>query len=209
MKKPVVIFIGSLLILLLIGGVLLFFQHNNSKSSSLEISKPQKVVQNTPSITLKTYSDPSGFSFSYPDNLSVVKNETTDDSTYADIQLTAKGVSGNISLKIVDSKLLSLNDWVSANVKEFPERPKDTKLGNLSAVEIKNSNKLWLAALDKGVLFTMEVPFENNQEYWTHAYNIVTANFSFVSPSQQSTASDTGSSASDNGITFEGEETVE
>src|SRR5258708_4314748 len=114
MHKRIVV-LGSIVAALALGGLILFFSQQNTSSS--QINKQEAKVQNLPSVTLKTYADPSGFTFNYPDNLSLKKNETTDSNTYADIQLTAKGVNGSINVKIADSKFATLSQWTAANKK--------------------------------------------------------------------------------------------
>lgn len=155
-----------------------------------------------PSQTLTEYSDPSGFTISYPDNLSIDKKEAADQSTYADIQLSSKDVSGSLSLKIADSKYVSLEDWAKENTKSTDV--KETKLGNLKASEIKLSDRLLLGALDQGILFTVEMPLIE-EKFWNNVYSKVLASFSFAAPEA---ASDGNASSSDD-VSFEGEEVVE
>ncbi len=158
-----------------------------------------------PSQTFKEYSDPSGFSFSYPDNLSLENKEIEDDSVYADIQLFSTGVSGSLNLKISDSKLKSIEEWVKSN--SFGETPKEVKLGSLKAFELRLKDRLLLGALDQGVLFTIEMPLVE-ENFWMEVYEKILADFSFTAPGQESTASQGGSSSS-NDVIFEGEEVVE
>lgn len=152
-----------------------------------------------PSETVKEYQDEAGFSFSYPDNLSITKNEITDDSTYSDIQISSKDVSGSLNLKITDSKFKSLDEWLSSNKEASKDKPKEVKLGNMKAAELKTADRLLLAAVDQGILFTIEMPLIE-QDFWTKVYNKVLANFSFVLP---------GASQGSDDISFEGEEVIE
>lgn len=151
-----------------------------------------------PSETLKEYQDPSGFTFSYPDNLSLVKNEVAD-GTYADINLTAKGLIGNLALKISDTNFASLDEWIKVNKSASSETPKDVQLGTLKALEMKTKDRLLLGALDQGVLFTIEIPLEK-EDFWMKVLNIILADFSFAPLTQDSTTEE---------VTFEGEEIVE
>lgn len=151
-----------------------------------------------PSKTLKTYADPSGFSFSYPDNLSLYNNELKDDNTYAELQLTAKGVEGRIILKIADSKLKSLDEG------------KEVKLGGLKAKELETEDKVVLKALDSGVLFNIEADKKDpstglRTSFWLSVYKTLVADFTFTQPQQESTISP----GVDDSISFEGEEVVE
>lgn len=190
--------------MLIVGGYQLLLGGQKNSLSSPSVSKEQAKVEIVPSKTLKSYTDPSGFSFNYPDNLSIESNEL-DDATYADMQLTASKVNGSLALKISDSKYKTLDEWVELNKGTTKETPKEVKLGSLDAMEIKTSDRLLLASLDHGVLFTIEVPLLE-EKFWMDVYNKVLTDFSFVSPDVASSG-DTSFSA--DAISFEGEEVVE
>lgn len=168
--------------------------------SPLSLQTPPKEV--APSETMIDYTDPTGFTLSYPDNLSIIKNDIADEATYADIQLSSKQVSGSLNLKITDSKFTTLDEWIKLNRAAATETPKDVKLGSLQGKEIKTTDRLLLGALDHGVFFSIEMPLiETN--FWMKAYEKVLAGFSFISP-QAATADTSGSD-----VTFEGEEVVQ
>lgn len=171
-------------------------QKNSSNQSPIVQQQAVKNIQ--PSETLIDYNDPSGFSLSYPDNLSRVKNDITDDSTYTDIQLTSKDVSGSLNLKITDSKFTTLDDWLKLN----KGTAKETQLGSLKAMEVITTDRLLLGALDKGVFFTIEIPLIE-KDFWMKVYSKVLTSFSFSSPQAQS--ADTSTSD----VSFEGEEVIE
>lgn len=191
-----------LLLILAIGLIVatgrLLFGQQKSFLTTPQGSPKELTKEIEPSKTLKSYTDPSGFTFNYPDNLSLVNNEAKDTITYADIQLTAKGVSGSLDLKISDSKFVSLDEWVKKNA--LSQAPKERNLGNLKALEITTSDKMLLAALDQGVLFTIDIPFGEKKDFWVDVYSKVLADFSFVS---------LGGAGSTDEVVFEGEEVVE
>lgn len=209
MNKKIVLILGVLGLIIL--GIFIFNpfkQKNLSSPGSLNLQQSSKI---TPSKTLKTYTDPSGFSFNYPDNLSLLNNELKDESSYAELQLTATGVAGSLVLKIADSKLTSLDEWVKTNNSIPTQTPKEVILGNLKALEIKNNDeqsssapqsKLMLGALDQGILFTIEIP---QDDFWREVLNIMVADFSFAPPVSEASSGDSGSPD----VTFDGEEVVE
>lgn len=165
------------------------------------ISLNQKPLEITVSKTLKNYADPTGFSFNYPDNFSILNNELKPENSYAEMQLTAGSMEGSLVLKIEDTKLKTLNDWVKANTATSSAQPKEVNMGTLKAFEIEKNNKLLLGALDQGILFTIEIPNGKNKDFWMKTLDIVLADFSFVQPQAQT------SSSSD--VSFDGEEVVE
>ncbi len=198
MNKKIVLILG----LAFIVAVTLGFLLNRPKDQlSSPLSTQNKQI--LPSKSLKTYTDSSGFSFNYPDNLSLLNNELKDANSYAELQLTANGMAGSLVLKIADSKLATLDEWVKINNSAPSEIPKEVKLGNLKALEIKHNDKLLLGVLDQGILFTIEIL--QGKDFWTEVLNIVTADFSFAPPASETSGVDSGSSD----VTFDGEEVVE
>ncbi|OGE64543.1 hypothetical protein A3J13_00755 [Candidatus Daviesbacteria bacterium RIFCSPLOWO2_02_FULL_36_8] len=193
-----------IIVLLILGAWYLFFRPSSnlasSTSQSLSTFQTQKKAQ--PSETLIDYEDPSGFSFSYPDNLSISKADL-DDNTYADLELSSKDVSGSLSLKITDSKFKTLDEWVKLNREASKEEPREVKLGTLKAIQITTADRIMLGSLDQGIFFSIEMP-KIEEGFWNEVYNKLTSNFSFVSPS---TASSQGTSSDD--VSFEGEEVVQ
>lgn len=168
---------------------------NPVKKSSLTIPHLQEAKRNLPSETFIDYTDPAGFTFSYPDNLSIIKNDT-DASTYADLQLSSKDVSGSLNLKITDSEFATINDWL----KLYKSEPVEKKLGNLQAMEVKTPDRLYLGALDQEIFFTIEMP-RIEEEFWMKVYDKLLSGFSFVAPAAATSTSDD--------VSFEGEEVVE
>jgi len=167
----------------------------NKKTSPPSLPIQQQPEKITASNTFKEYPDPSGFTFSYPDNLTITNNKVTDDSTYSDIQLSSNGVNGSLSIKITDSKFKTIDDWIKLNKGVSKEK----QLGNIKAIEIETQDRLFLAALDNGIFFDIEVPLIE-KEFWRKVYKEVLGSFTFALPEDVEAVSD---------VTFEGEEVVE
>lgn len=200
--KNLTIVLTVILISSIIGVVIYFVIPKNSPlKPDLGILNIPKTIK--PSETNIEYTDESGFSFSYPDNLSITKAEIEDPNTYADLQLYSKEISGSLNLKIADSKLKSLDDWLRANKISSASASAQKKLGNLKALEIKTPDRLMLGSLDQGVLFTIEMPLIE-QDFWDKVYERVLSNFTFVQPDLSNAAPDSYSD-----VVFEGEEVVE
>ncbi len=196
------IFLAVLTTILIIAIVKIALFSSPSRSPSASLNNQAAVFKPTLSETLKAYSDPSGFTFNYPDNLSLTNNEVTD-ASYAEVQLSAKGVEGSLILKVTDSKFLSTDQWVKS-IKDLEGQPKEVKLGSLRALEIKTAGKIKLASVDQGVTFSIDLSNSQN-DFWMKAYNKILAEFTFAQPAQDSVSSSDGSSD----VSFEGEEVVE
>lgn len=205
MKKKV-LFCLVLIAAVVIAGLIIFFIQNKNPSASLQSGLTRDIKETEPSETFIDYSDPAGFSFSYPDNLSISKAEIEDPELYADLQLFSKDVSGSLKIRIADSKFKSMDDWLKANNISASNTPKEVELGNLKALEVKTNDRLLLGALDQGVLFTIEMPLIE-QDFWIKVYEKILSGFEFSSPD---TIESTGVlTTTEEDVIFEGEEVVE
>ena len=204
MKKKTLLLI-ALVAGLIVWGVLISNQQKKLLSGP-QSNSPATAEEIKPSNTFIDYTDPAGFSFSYPDNLSISKAETEDPDTYADLQLFSKDISGSLTIKITDSKITSLDDWLKANKIPSSNTPIEKKLGNLKALEVKTTDRLLLGALDQGVLFTIELPLIE-QDFWMKVYNRLLPDFTFASPVANNSQGISNSSSED--VIFEAEEVVE
>lgn len=195
MNKKILL-VGFVVVILIAGVYLTVF--NKPKKPISPIADFQKVIRISPSETLKEYTDLAGFQFTYPDNISIQTNEGMGAATYADLQLFSKEISGSLNIKIADSSFKSIEEWLK--LYKSPTSKK-SKLGDLDAVEIKTTDRLILAALDQGVLFSIEMPLLE-EDFWTKVYSQVVGNFSFAAPA-------TSQVAGGSDIVFEGEEVIE
>jgi hypothetical protein len=202
-KKTVLL--GLVGFMLIASGVWWFWPH---QKISTGLNNPLAKKEIIPSDTLIDYQDPSGFSFSYPDNISITNHlteENADPNAYADLQLYSKEKSGSLSLRITDTNHATLSAWLKDNNIAENNQPQSTTLGSLPAWQVKTSDHILLGAIDHGVLFTVEMPLIE-QTFWQPVYEKVVSNFSFISPEVVTTQ---GTSFSGEEIVFEGEEVVE
>ncbi|MDP3733031.1 MAG: hypothetical protein Q8Q91_00675 [Candidatus Daviesbacteria bacterium] len=191
MNKKLILVATSLIVIVIIS-LIVYVKSKQSNPKSISPLILQTETKNIkPSETLKEYSDPSGFTLSYPDNLSLTKNDVTNENTYADIQLNSKDISGSLNLKISDSKFATLDEWIKLNKGSI----KEIKLGSLNGIEILTSDRLLLGVLDKNIFFTIEVPLLE-KDFWQQVYNKVLTTFSFAATSPED-------------VSFESEEVVE
>lgn len=186
--------------------IIVFFLIQNQETSVISPSQTQKQIvktANVPSQTLKEYTDASGFNFEYPKDVEIKQNKTGD-TTYADLEITSKNATGSMSLKVVDSKLSSLSEWTK-NQNRDSQKVQDATLGTLKAQEIKTTSFVKTAALDQGILFTIETDFNNEKDYWESVYKTVLSSFSFA-PVQNTSFQSGNSSQDSNDVALESEE---
>lgn len=207
MQKKIVIIICLVLVLIIIGVLASSSGSSQTLSSSNSLTSQLTQLGSTkpqPSNTFKEYTDPSGFTISYPDNLSLTTSELTDANTYADLLLSSKEVSGSLTLRITDSEFKTLEEWIKEN-KLTAFSPKEVQLGNIKALEVKLKDRLLLGALDQGIFFTVELPLIE-EGFWNPVYQKVLSDFAFAAPEAATSQS---SSAASSDVVFEGEELVE
>lgn len=178
-----------ILIVAIIAGIsmaAIFYVFNSKKTpssaSSLALENKITVAEKEPSKTLKVYTDSAGFSFKYPEDVQVSKKDTANDPTaYADLEIISNQAKGSILLKVLDTKLKSIDDWFLENklisIKEI-------KIGEISGKETNMNGKIIAVGLDQDILFTIEVDSQN-QKYWVDIYQTLLSTFNFVSQQPQ------------------------
>lgn len=178
-----IVIIGIILTIVVVGSAFYLFQPKNTTSTPQE--NKNLLESNIPSKTLKEYVDESGFSFRYPDDVVVNKKEIKDETTYADLELNSTKAKGNITIKIMDTKIKSPEDWLLENkLSTLSASVKDTKIGDLPGWEIKFGNKLTTLSIDQNILFTIDV--NQQDEYWLSVRNTLFSSFIFVEKQQES-----------------------
>lgn len=201
---------GLIVGVVVILGAAFFFLLQQPKSQETPVLSPVSdqttPAKKSPSSTMKEYADPSGFSFNYPDDLSLVKSEATDSGTYADLKLMSNEVDGSLNLKIQDTKLASPGAWFKENGQTG--EAKDVQWGMLNAKSVEDKDKTLFVAVDQGVLFTMEVSYSSQKDFWQAVSGQILSSFAFNSEASQGTTAQSGGSSEED-VTFEGEEVVE
>lgn len=201
----------------LVGGLVAFFILNPKGSTKQALSEPETQKEVVPSKTYIDYADPAGFSFSYPDNISLTNraaendDSSADPEAYADLQLFSKDKSGSINLRIADTKLKTIEDWKKQNQIPADITPTEKKLGSLTAQEFKTKDRVMLASIDQGILFTVDMPIIE-EGFWNEVYEKVISRFSFGVPETEVAQAGSGVSAAapaGDEVIFEGEEVIE
>ncbi|MBI3619609.1 hypothetical protein HY214_00450 [Candidatus Roizmanbacteria bacterium] len=157
------------------------------------------------SASVKEFTDPSGFSFQYPDNLELEKKEAANEDVYAKMVIGSSDFLGSITVDVETSKYKSLDDWLQKNNLK-PVKPEKLKLGGADAVQTTLDGKLVTAAIDQGVIFLLTTDYQSNKSVWLDATNKIISSFTFTAPAA---AGDNASVGGGDSVVDEGEETVE
>ena len=213
-RKTLILAVGAVC---LVVGLVAFFILNPKGSTKQALSEPETQKEVVPSKTYIDYEDPAGFSFSYPDNISLANriaendDSTADPDAYADLQLFSKDKSGSINLRIEDTKLKTIDDWKKGNQIPAEITPTEKKLGSLTAEEFRTKDRVMLVSIDQGILFTVDMPIIE-EVFWNEVYEKVISGFSFGAPETEVAQAGSGGSAAapaGDEVIFEGEEVVE
>ncbi len=199
------IWVGLIVIIIFIILALVYLGNNGKKALSnplpavLNISPAQALGK------LASYTDDSGFKFSYPEELKVSRIDSSDQSVYSSLEAKLASPPGAITIQLTSSTLKSFDDWYkSLSLKPKPSEVSKLKLADLDAVQLKLGDKLITAALDKDTLITLSATPSSNDKL-SQAYQKIISSFVFVPPAS---TSDT-SSAGGGDVIFEGEEQVQ
>lgn len=187
MDKKMIASIGVVGCIFLLVGIVSYFVMNQSLPRSSQNITTLPNVKTELSKTEKDYTDSSGFTFNYADNLSLEKKESTDSATYATVVLTEKNMDGNITITVADTKIKTTDVWLTQNKYASDSSTITQKqLGGLPATEVKTKEKIMLIAIDKGILFSIDTPFSDEEAFWTGGYETVSKSFAFVQPQTES-----------------------
>lgn len=199
MKKSLIIVSTAILLSV----VIVFFSKMYLKkqlTKSIKPATPTAITSNEPSnVNNKTYQDPAGFSFNYPDSLNVNNDDSTDQNVYSILKLEAPSEKSFIDITVVASDSSSLAISKKAGIV-------GTKLAGMNAYEETSDQFTKITALDSqdgNILFTIEVHYDGDKSFWPGAYQTILKSFAFTPPPQNTSSTDT------NSVVDEGEEVVQ
>jgi hypothetical protein len=141
-------------------------------SASLAASKTTEVL---------TWTDPAGFSFSYPSGLTIDKHDEDMDN-YAHVELKDAANPGNIIVWAKDTTAVDTAAWVSTTAEYQGANIMDSTMGGQSAKKIIISTpakKMITGTVYDELLWTIEGNFENS-DFWTKIYNTVLDSYQFT-----------------------------
>ena len=197
MNKIAIIIISGLLVS---GIVFTLLTQKPKNPASNSLLYPTKTTSSR--VQLKTYFNDSGFSFKYPESLTLSEKEIDDESIYAWVELTNPQNKDVILIKLEDSDLKKIDDWFTAsNKKDIKGEIKKVKLADLEGRQFTTKeSQLTTLALDEGSVL---ISISGNP---SSVHLQIVSSFIFTQSAQ--TTTDT-SNTSEEDIIFEGEEVIE
>lgn len=121
--------------------------------STVSIETPTPTPQE-----LITWTDPAGFSFQYPKELSLNKHDE-DNQNYAHLEFTMKDHPGNLIVWAKDTNSTDVAKWVKSEKRFLNANSLDTTLGGKPGKKIMVSTPsamLITGTIDEGIVFTIE-----------------------------------------------------
>ena len=189
MKKIILVAIITGAVVGIVGGGLFFWMQKTKSTSSPPKANEPVVSQEK----LFTWDDPAGFTFSYPDGLTINKHDEDKDN-YAHVELTHASHQGNIIIWSKDTTASDVNAWVKTE-KQFKDATVfDTTLGGQPAKKILITNptkKVIIGTIYDELLFSLEAEL-GSDDYWQKIIDIIASSFTFK-PVSTKPAADTGS----------------
>lgn len=209
MKKKSWLILSFILVVFVIGFIVWFLTKSNVSNSTISpLGNQPEISENQ---ILKTWEDPAGFKFSYPEGVTI-NDHQEDTENYAHLELTNSSYPGRILIWMKDKVNDTLEEWVSEQTGE--PQVFDSELAGQSAKKLTftSPKKLEIVAFDQEVLILIEVYPEN--DWWTKAYEQIVNSFELTSLSAENKTNSQAPGAwqgqtGDSGIINEGEEVVE
>ena len=194
MSKRILI-IGTVLLVVVLGLVGGYFVFSN-RSADTEF--PSLTDSGSPLTTAQkfdedqeTYEDASGYSFSYPQSITVKDVTPDDENYYSALELSKSGQT--IKIDITGGNIDPYKSYKSARLTG------STTLGGITANQYTLNNRLVTVAIDQGVLYVIDGPGDGG--FWEDAQSKVISSFKFAGQT-------TTTGGSDSNTVYE-EETVE
>lgn len=187
-------------------GAIFLIQNNKSQTSketgSLSDSLSKIIPQAKKEAVLKKHTDEAGFSFSYPDTVTVVDNTPEEGNYYSLLNLSQGSIKATISLE--DTKAKTVEEYLKSNSKYANLTLSGaTSFGGISAKEYEDQSSKYIFAIDQGVLYIFEYP---NNEEWIEVFDKIIETFAFKGEEKTTTSQ---KSAPAESVIYEEEEVIE
>lgn len=204
LKKTLIL--GGIIVGIFAGWIILF--SDKKQEEKMVLSALDEKPGSSLAKTTKEFTDAAGFKFSYPENLTLAKND--DEEAYSSLTITSEEFDGNTSVLVVDATEKTIDEHMKHlnGVKDI----KKVTVAGVEARQFTQGDKLVTATIDNGVLFTFTTDGASYKDTWTKVHENIATSFTFAPPETAASESEsTGStpSNSEEEILFEGEEIIE
>lgn len=174
MKKPLV----AILVGLIIGGIgfggYLAWLGSQPKPNIEQAEAPATAPE------LLSWRDPNGFSFQYPDGLTVNKHDE-DQQNYAHIEFTHPDHPGNIIVWGKDTTAADVAAWAKTEKRFSSASTLDTTFANVPGkkVLLTAPSQIIVGTVDDGIVWTVE-GLLTDSDFWTNVHTTIADSFKFI-----------------------------
>ncbi|MBI4066608.1 hypothetical protein HY411_02730 [Candidatus Gottesmanbacteria bacterium] len=174
-----------ILVGLLIGGIVSggYLWWMKSRAGSSGIPKEQEATPTPTPAQLLRWNDPNGFTFQYPEGLSINKHDE-DKENYAHIELTHPDHPGSLIAwgKDPAKGVTDVASWVKNEKRFTGASTLDTQLGGQKATKVMVegiTRMLVVGTVYDNIVWSVEAKLED-VDYWTGIHTTIADSFSFV-----------------------------
>ncbi len=129
---------------------------------------------------LLSWRDPNGFSFQYPEGLTVNKHDE-DQQNYAHIEFTHRDHPGNVIIWGKDTTAADTTAWVKTEKRFSSASTLDTTFANFPGkkVLIADPKQIIVGTVDDGIVWTVE-GLLTDSDFWTGVHTTIADSFKFI-----------------------------
>ncbi len=164
-------------------------------------SSPVPGVQNTQEsgdVTLVSWKDPAGFSFDYPEGVTINKHDE-DQENYAHVELTRPDDPGRIIVWAKDTTAQDVAAWVKTEKAFQGASVVDTTLGGQPAKKIlitSPAKKFVVGTVFDDIVWYAEAQLGEG-DFWQKTFDTLSASFRFIPLAGENESAGTGESYDD------------
>ena len=201
MSKQLRLIIAAILVLLTAAGLFWYFKTQNPNSGLVqkEISIQEADIKSDNYLTHQNF---AGFSFEYPDNLTLKETELDNPAVYASIELSAP--SGEmINLRVYDDQFADLDEWLNNfEAENVVVDMANVLWADLSAksFEAGTPRKLFTVTVEDGIVYRLESPVGSS--FIKSAHEHLVSSFKFAETGNGETTTTAPQESEDDNITL-------
>lgn len=179
---------------LLIGGIVSGIYVWRIKGDARKTMQTQLPLSPTPPpVSLLTWNDQNGFSFQYPEGVTINKHDE-DKENYAHIEFTHPNHPGKLIIwgKDVPANVTDAASWVKSDTRFLGASILDTEMGGQPAKKVMVTGSpqiLVVGTVYDSIVWSAEATLEE-PEYWTTILTSLTNSFAFATSKSDGTASE-------------------
>lgn len=200
-RKKLLIIGGGIGIILVLG-LTVFFVIQKKKSTPISPIQTPGILKETENLLI--YKDEAGFSFDYPEGLTIEDVTGDDETLYSSLEVS-KGFSGEkMIIKVSDTAFSSTGAWLKSKEASGAGSTREITLAGMKGVQIQftNPRRLVTIVIDEGIMYFLESSLDE-VGYWNKIHNNIISSFTLTET--QAPAAQAGEEE----IIYEGEEVIE